>query len=138
MLLDFCQLYQQITQHRIVEPAHMEIAEPSIAQAIGRCVEAGASRVVVAPYFLSRGRHIQDDIPAMVAAAREQYPGITCSIAEPIGIEPLMVRIIQQRVHAALDQQQADQAPPSSAADGAQQAAVVVAAGTAAAAPGRQ
>jgi sirohydrochlorin ferrochelatase len=35
MLLEFCQLYQQITQHRIVEPAHMEIAEPSIAQAIG-------------------------------------------------------------------------------------------------------
>lgn len=25
----------------------------------GKCVEAGASTVVVAPYFLSRGRHIQ-------------------------------------------------------------------------------
>jgi sirohydrochlorin ferrochelatase len=51
----------------------------------GRCVEAGASRVVVAPYFLSRGRHIQEDIPALVAAAQEQFPGITCSIADPIG-----------------------------------------------------
>lgn len=39
MLLEFCQLYQQITQHRIVEPAHMEIAEPSIAQAIGRVMQ---------------------------------------------------------------------------------------------------
>lgn len=38
MLLEFCQLYQQMTQHPIVEPAHMEIAEPSIAQAIGVCV----------------------------------------------------------------------------------------------------
>lgn len=37
MLLEFCQLYQQMTQHPIVEPAHMEIAEPSIAQAIGAC-----------------------------------------------------------------------------------------------------
>lgn len=35
MLVEFCQLYQQITQHPIVEPAHMEIAEPTIAQAIG-------------------------------------------------------------------------------------------------------
>lgn len=41
--------------------------------------------MVVAPYFLSKGRHIQDDIPALVAAAQEQFPSITCSIAEPIG-----------------------------------------------------
>lgn len=102
MLLEFCQLYQQLTQHPIVEPAHMEIAEPTIAQAVGRCVEAGASRVVIAPYFLSRGRHIQEDIPALVAAAQQQYPGISCSIAEPIGIDPMMVQLIQSRVKAAL------------------------------------
>lgn len=41
--------------------------------------------MVVAPYFLSKGRHIQDDIPALVAAAQEQFPDIACSIAEPIG-----------------------------------------------------
>jgi hypothetical protein len=35
MLVEFCQLYQQITQQPIVQPAHMEIAEPTIAQAIG-------------------------------------------------------------------------------------------------------
>jgi hypothetical protein len=51
----------------------------------GRCIEAGAKRVVVAPYFLSKGRHIQDDIPALVAAAREQFPDVACSIADPIG-----------------------------------------------------
>lgn len=41
--------------------------------------------MVVAPYFLSKGRHIQDDIPALVAAAQQQYPNVSCSIAEPIG-----------------------------------------------------
>jgi len=35
MLEEFCHLYQQITQQPIVEPAHMEIAEPTIAQAVG-------------------------------------------------------------------------------------------------------
>lgn len=39
----------------------------------------------MAPYFLSRGRHIQEDIPALVAAAQEQYPHVQCSVAEPIG-----------------------------------------------------
>eukprot|EP00879_Flechtneria_rotunda_P005838 GHRR01006142.1.p2 GENE.GHRR01006142.1~~GHRR01006142.1.p2 ORF type:complete len:197 (+),score=41.23 GHRR01006142.1:495-1085(+) len=102
MLLDFCQLYQQNTRQAVVEPAHMEIAEPTIAQAIGRCAERGAKHVVVAPYFLSRGRHIQEDIPALVAAAQKQYPQLQCSIAEPIGIDPLMVQLISNRVKAVL------------------------------------
>ena len=37
----------------------MELAEPTIEQAVAQCVARGARRVVVAPYFLSRGRHIQ-------------------------------------------------------------------------------
>lgn len=35
MLLEFCGLYRQVTGHGIVEAAHMEIAEPTIEQAIG-------------------------------------------------------------------------------------------------------
>jgi sirohydrochlorin ferrochelatase len=41
---------------------------------------------VVAPYFLSRGRHIQEDIPALVGAAQLKYPGTKCIIADPIGV----------------------------------------------------
>ena len=65
--------------------AHMEIARPSIAEAIATCAEAGCERVVVAPYFLSQGRHIQQDIPALVAEARAEHPQLECVIADPIG-----------------------------------------------------
>ena len=34
-------------RYEIVEPAHMEIAEPSIAAAYAACVRRGATRVVV-------------------------------------------------------------------------------------------
>ncbi len=33
----------------IVEPAHMEIAEPTFVQAVTRCVEQGATLIVVHP-----------------------------------------------------------------------------------------
>ena len=59
----------------------MELAEPSIAQAIDKCVSAGAQSIVIAPYFLSRGRHVQEDIPALVDAAQHQHPGIRCVVA---------------------------------------------------------
>lgn len=54
MLVEFVSLYQRTTGCTIVEPAHMEIAKPSIADAVDKCVARGATRIVVAPYFLSR------------------------------------------------------------------------------------
>jgi hypothetical protein len=53
--------------------------------AAGKCIDQGATYVVVAPYFLSKGRHIQQDIPQIVAAAREEYPSTSIVVAEPIG-----------------------------------------------------
>lgn len=81
----------------------MEIAEPTIADAIGKCASAGASTIIVAPYFLSRGRHIQEDIPALVAAAQKQHPQLNCVVAEPIGLDPLMAQLIEMRVISASD-----------------------------------
>ena len=60
---------------RTVQPAHMELAEPSIATAFDACVAAGATTVVVAPYFLGPGRHWDSDIPALAAAAAAVIPG---------------------------------------------------------------
>ena len=57
MLLDVVALFQQHTGYAIVEPAHMELAEPSIGTAFDRCIERGARLVVIHPYFLLPGRH---------------------------------------------------------------------------------
>src|SRR5262245_43831329 len=58
----------------IVEPAHMELAEPSIATAYARCVARGAQRVVVCPFFLGPGKHWTQDIPRLTAEAAQQFP----------------------------------------------------------------
>lgn len=56
-------MYREETGRPIVELAHMEIAEPSIEVAFGRCVEQGATLVAVSPFFLSPGRHWQEVRP---------------------------------------------------------------------------
>ena len=38
-------------------PAHMELADPSIAAGFAACVQAGATDVVAFPYMLSPGKH---------------------------------------------------------------------------------
>ena len=58
------QVRKRVGAETIVEPAHMELAEPSIEQGFARCVERGASMVVVHPFMLAPGRHVQwyDDL----------------------------------------------------------------------------
>jgi hypothetical protein len=51
MLLEVVRDFADATGLSIVEPAHMELAEPSIATAFARCVERGATTVLVFPYF---------------------------------------------------------------------------------------
>lgn len=63
----------------------MELARPSISDAVAKCASAGAKKIVIAPYFLSRGRHITEDIPALVALAQAEHPGVQCVVADPIG-----------------------------------------------------
>jgi sirohydrochlorin ferrochelatase len=101
-LLEFVALYRAATGRANVQPAHMELAPPSVGAAVAACVAAGAARVVVAPYFLSRGRHIQEDVPALVAEAAAAHPGVEVVLAEPVGVDPLMATLLESRVRAAL------------------------------------
>lgn len=40
-------------KYDIVEPAHMELAEPSIETAYRNCVNKGADFIVICPFFLA-------------------------------------------------------------------------------------
>ena len=88
----FAQLYD------IVEPAHMELAEPSIATAYARCVKRGATRVIVCPFFLGPGKHWTGDIPRITADAAAQYPQTEYHVTMPLGIDDLILELLAKRV----------------------------------------
>lgn len=81
----------------IVRHAHMELAEPTIAQGFASCVEAGAREVIVFPYMLSPGRHSTSDIPRMVAEVATAHSGVTFSVTPPFGIHEKLGEIILAR-----------------------------------------
>ena len=88
----FAQVYE------IVEPAHMELAEPSIATAYGKCVQRGASRIVVCPFFLGPGKHWTSDIPRLAAEAARQHPHTEYHVTMPLGIDELILQLLAKRV----------------------------------------
>ena len=76
----------------------MELAEPSIATAYQRCVEQGATSIICHPYFLSRGRHVAEDVPQLVKQASECYPNIIYHITEPLGAHPDILQLIDDSI----------------------------------------
>lgn len=108
LLLDVVRDFAASSGYSIVEPAHMELAEPSIATAFERCVDRGAITVVVFPYFLLPGRHWNEDIPRLAAAAAERHPGVRYLVTAPFGLHPLMAEVMQQRIAHCLEHTQGD------------------------------
>jgi sirohydrochlorin ferrochelatase len=102
LLLKVVDEYRESRDYAIVEPAHMELAEPSIATAVDRCVAHGANLIVVFPYFLSPGRHWRDDIPALTNAAIAKHEGVNFIVTAPFGMHPLMSDVIDQRIAEAI------------------------------------
>lgn len=102
MLELFVEQFAQMSPQWLVEPAHMELAEPSIQTAFDRCVQRGARRVVVAPYFLLPGKHWDEDIPRLTAEAAARHKGVSFMVAAPIGLHPMMKQVVQARIDHCL------------------------------------
>ena len=84
----------------VVRHAHMEIAKPSIHDALAALLDEGVDEIVCHPYFLSPGRHVKQDIPAIVQDAIESLDiSIPVVTTEPVGSETdIMIRAIHASV----------------------------------------
>jgi sirohydrochlorin ferrochelatase len=78
----------------LIEAGFLELASPSIPEAITSCIEAGADRIVVVPYFLAAGRHVSEDIPRIVEAMSARHPQVIIHAADHIGASQAMPRLI--------------------------------------------
>jgi sirohydrochlorin ferrochelatase len=94
----FAELYD------VVEAAHMELAEPSIATAYAKCVERGATRVVVCPFFLGPGKHWTSDIPRITAEAAANFPQTEYHVPRPLANHDLILELLAKRVGFCVEQ----------------------------------
>jgi len=87
--------------HAVVEPAHMELARPSIADAFATAIGRGATELVVHPYFLSPGRHYTEDIPRLCREAAANHAGVEWTMTEPLGASEQILEVIAERIDCA-------------------------------------
>jgi sirohydrochlorin ferrochelatase len=85
-------------EYPIVEACFLELAEPDIDTGGARCVERGADRVLLVPYFLGAGVHLTRDLTAARDALRARYSGIDFRLGPALGPHPLLDELIGQRI----------------------------------------
>lgn len=81
-------------QYAIIHAGFLELAEPLIPEGIKKCVDDGATSIVVLPYFLNSGRHVIEDIPQIVNDTKPLYPETDIKIALHLGGSELMMELL--------------------------------------------
>jgi sirohydrochlorin ferrochelatase len=92
----------EVRGYSVVQASFLELAEPDIDAGGALCVEHGAVRVVMLPYFLSAGTHVRDDLTAARDRLAGRFPGVDFRLAEPLGRHSLLVDVVAERVREAL------------------------------------
>jgi cobalt/nickel transport system ATP-binding protein len=79
----------------------IELASPTVDEAIDDLVERGATEIVSVPLVLLAAGHLKNDGPAALARARARHPGVRFSLARDLGIEPHVLEVATDRIRDA-------------------------------------
>lgn len=82
----------------------LELAEPSIPDAIRQAAAEGAGEIVVMPYFLSAGRHVAQDIPEEIDSVRGELADIEIRLAPYLGKAEAITELLLKQAQVDEDQ----------------------------------
>jgi sirohydrochlorin ferrochelatase len=88
-------------ESHVVEAAFLELGEPDLSGATERLIARGVSSIIVIPYFLTLGTHLQRDLPRLVEKAARQHGGIPMEVTAPLDGHPALLQALLDRASAA-------------------------------------
>jgi sirohydrochlorin ferrochelatase len=95
-------MVKEMTGYEIVEVSFRELHEPNIQQGIDACVARGAERILLMPYFLFMGAHVQHDLPEEIEEGQKRHPGLIMEMGGHLGAHRKLAEIESERVSEAL------------------------------------
>src|SRR4051812_33115941 len=79
----------------------IELAEPAVDTGIDELVSRGSTEVVSVPLVLLAAGHLKNDGPAALTRARSRHPDVSFRMGRDLGIDPVVLEIIEERARAA-------------------------------------
>jgi sirohydrochlorin ferrochelatase len=83
-----------------VEAAFLELGQPALDGAVTRLLSKGVTSILVIPYFLTLGMHLERDLPRLVHALAQAHPGIAISVTPPLDGHPALVQALLDRANS--------------------------------------
>ncbi len=82
----------------LVEVCFMSRLGPHFPEVFEKCVNLGASKVLVIPYFLHSGLHLVLDVPEMLQTQAQRFPAVTVQMGRGFGFDELLVDLVQRSI----------------------------------------
>lgn len=104
-LAEFWQLVELLRREQPdwqIEGCLLELAQPTIAEGLGNLIRRGTHRVRVVPLVLFAAGHAKRDIPAALATAADEHPGVVIDQAPHLGCHEAIVELSERRFHEAI------------------------------------
>jgi sirohydrochlorin ferrochelatase len=80
--------------YEIVEHAFLQYVRPTPYDALEKCIQQQAEKIVIVPFFMQSGAHVIKDIPEFIEKAKKQHPDLEIRVTEFVGSHPLMTEIV--------------------------------------------
>lgn len=84
--------------YEVVEVCFMSRLGPHFPEVFEKCVNLGATTVLVIPYFLHLGLHLVLDLPEMLQEQSQRFPAVTLQMGRGFGFDELLVDLVQKRI----------------------------------------
>lgn len=96
--------------YEAVEAAFLEGGTPDLRGAVDVLAGCGIARIVVIPYFLTLGLHLQRDLPRLAAEVRRLHPGLEIYVTPPLDEHPALIQALLGRAREGQDKLHASKA----------------------------
>ncbi|HXP84851.1 MAG TPA: CbiX/SirB N-terminal domain-containing protein [Bryobacteraceae bacterium] len=81
----------------LVRAAFLEGGRPDLRGAVDELAALGVARVIVVPYFLTLGLHLQRDLPRLIESVTRMHPNLVVEVTAPLDGHPGMVDALVDR-----------------------------------------
>lgn len=99
-VIDLASRLQRHLNEYTVLPAFLELAEPRLPEVIDAAAHQGATEMVVFPFFLGSGVHVNTDLPHLLERKKLQYPQVMFRQLPHLGGDPDWIHWLVEKIKA--------------------------------------
>jgi sirohydrochlorin cobaltochelatase len=85
----------------VVEDAYLSLSAPGLEESLAQLHARGLRRVSILPLFLVAGQHVSQDLPMLLRACAQRWPGLELRQAPVLGAFSDLIPVLRARLEQA-------------------------------------